>query len=81
MKLKINAIHQKYKSEITEEMCNGNYTFLIENTDLFNHHIKAEIITGESINEEVFIPRITLNAGDSSSFPFTLFRKQFPVVG
>ena len=23
---------------------------------------------------------ITLNTGDSSSFPFTLFRKQFPIV-
>ena len=45
-----------------------------------NHNIKAKIITGERIGEEVFIPRITLNTGDSSSFPFTLFRKQFPIV-
>ena len=49
-------------------------------TGLFNHNIKAKIITGEIIGEEVVVPRITLNTGDSSWYPFTLFRKQFPIV-
>ena len=48
--------------------------------DLFNHNIKAKIITGERIGKEVSIPRITLNTGDSFPFPFKLFRKQFPIV-
>ena len=58
-------------------MCNGTQ---LKITGLFNHNVKAKIITGERIGEEVFIPRITLNTGDSSSFLFTLFRKQFPIV-
>ena len=61
---------------ITEGMCNGTR---LKITGLYNHNIKAKIITGERIGE-VSIPRITLNTGDSSSFPFTLLRKQFSIV-
>ena len=78
LKLKINAIVMLIRNiSITEVMCNGTR---LKITGLFSHNIKAKIITGERIGEEVFIPRITLNTGDSSSFPFTLFRKQFPIV-
>ena len=78
LKLKMNAVVMLIRNiSITEGMCNGTR---LKITGLFNHNIKAKIITGERIGEEVFIPRITLNTGDSSSFPFTLFRKQFPIV-
>ena len=42
---------------------------------LFNHNIKAKIITGERIGDEVSIPWITLNTEDTSPFLFTLFRE------
>ena len=78
LKLKINAIVMLIRNiNITEGMYNG---IRLKITGLFNHNIKAKIITGERIGEEVFIPRMTLNTGDSSSFTFTLFRKQFPIV-
>ena len=77
LKLKINAIVMLIRNiSITEGMCNAR----LKITGLFNHNIKAKIITCERIGEEVPIPRITLNTGDSSSFPFTLFRKQFSIV-
>lgn len=62
---------------ITEGLCNGTR---LKITNLFKYNIEAEIITGENIGNKVFIPRITLNTGDSSSFPFILYRKQFPIV-
>lgn len=48
--------------------------------NLFKYNIKAEIITDEKIGNIVFIPRITLNTGESSLLPFILYRKQFPIV-
>ena len=77
LKLKINSIVILIRNiSITEGMCSGTR---LKITGLFIYNIKAKIITGERIGKEVFIPRITLNTGDSSSFPFTHFRKQFPI--
>ena len=59
LKLKVNAIVMLIRNiSITEEMCNGTRLSI---TGLYAHNVKAEIITGERIGEEVFIPRITLN--------------------
>ena len=62
---------------ITEGLCNGTRLKIIS-LDKFN--IEAEIITEENIGKKVFIPRITLNTGESSSLPFILYRKQFPIT-
>ena len=70
LKLKINAIVMLIGNiSITEGMCNGTR---LKITALYSHNLKAEIITVERTGEEVFIPRITLNTADSSSFPFIL---------
>ena len=58
-------------------LCNGTRLRIIE---LFKYNIKAEIITGDKSGNLVFIPRITLNTGESTNLPFILFRKQFPIV-
>ena len=58
-------------------MCNGTR---LKVTKLFQYNIEAEIVTGENIGKKVFIPRITLNTGESSSLPFILYRKQFPIT-
>ena len=47
---------------------------------LFKYNIEAEILTGENVGNKFFIPRITLNTGESSSLPFILYRKQFPLT-
>ena len=58
-------------------MCNGTR---LKITKLFTYNIEAEIITGENVGNKVFLPRITLNTVNSSSLPFILYRKQFPLV-
>ena len=62
---------------INDGICNGTR---LKITDLYNYNLEAEIITGEHKGNKVFIPRITLNTGESSSLPFILYRKQFPLV-
>ena len=62
---------------INDGLCNGTG---LKITKLFEYNIEAEIITGENIAKKVFIPRITLNTGESSSLPFILYRKQFPIT-
>lgn len=49
---------------------------------LFKFNIKAEIISGDESKRGnvAFIPRITLNTGEHSKFPFILYRKQYPIV-
>lgn len=78
LNLKKNAIVMLIRNlSISEGLCNGTR---LKITNLFKYNIEAEIITGENIGNKVFIPRITLNTGDSSSFLFILYRKQFPIV-
>lgn len=62
---------------ISDGLCNGTRLKILR---LFKYNIEAESITGERIGSKVFIPRITLNTGESSSLPFILYRKQFPIV-
>ena len=61
---------------INDGLCNGTR---LKITKLFKYNIEAEIITGEKSGNRVFI-RITLNTGNSSSLPFVLYRKQFPLI-
>ena len=78
IKLKVNAIVMLIRNlSITDGLCNG---IRLKITKLFKYNIEAEIITGEKSGNKVFIPRITLNTCESSSLPFILYRKQFPIV-
>ena len=62
---------------IVDGLCNGTR---LKITNLYKYNIEAEIITGENKGNKVFIPRITLSTCESSSLPFILYRKQFPIV-
>lgn len=78
LNLKINAIVMLIRNiSINDGLCNGTR---LKITKLYKYNIEAEIITGEKIGNKVFIPRITLNTGDSSLLPFNLYRKQFPII-
>ena len=57
-------------------LCNG--TRLIVKS-LRQHLIDAEVLTGRSKGQRVFIPRIDLKPSEGN-FPFQLCRRQFPVM-
>ena len=56
-------------------LCNGTRMIL---TYVGDRVLKAKIITGSHIGEEVLIPRIVL-LYDETKLPFTLRRRQFPI--
>ena len=62
---------------VHEGLCNRTR---LKITKLFKYNIEAEILSRENVGNKVFIPRITLNTGESSSLPFILYRKQFPLT-
>ena len=62
---------------ITDGLCNGTRLNI---TKLYEYNIEAQVITGENIGTRINIPRKTLNTAESSSFLFTLYRKQFPIT-
>ena len=77
LKLKINAIVMLLRNiSISDGLCNGTRLVIKE---LYKYNIKAEIISGDKMGNIVFIPRITLNTGENTTFPFILYRKQFPI--
>ena len=74
----MNAIVMLIRNlSITDGLCNGTR---LKITKLFKYNTEAEIITGENKGNKVLIPRITLNTCETSSLPFILYRKQFPIV-
>lgn len=62
---------------VSNGMCNGTRLRILA---LYEHNIKAEILTGTYKNSEVYIPRILINSGDEPSLPFILNRRQFPIA-
>ena len=75
--LKVNAIIMLIRNlSIVDGLCNGTR---LKVTKLYKYNIEAEIIN-ENKGNKVFIPRITLNTCESSSLPFILYRKQFPII-
>ena len=46
----------------------------------YSNIIEKQKLLQEKTGKKVFIPRITLNTGESSSLPFILYRKQFPIT-
>ena len=59
----------------TKGLCNGARMIL---THIGERVLKADIIIGSHIGNEVLIPRIVLLHGDTK-LPFTLRRRQFPI--
>ncbi|XP_013657903.1 ATP-dependent DNA helicase pif1-like [Brassica napus] len=59
----------------TKGLCNGTRMIL---THIGERVLKADIITGSHIGNEVLTPRIILLQGDTQ-LPFTLRRRQFPI--
>ena len=75
--LKVNAIVMLIRNlSVHEGLCNGTRLKIIKT---FKYDIEAEILTGEKVGNKVFIPRITLNTGESSSLLFILYRKPFRI--
>lgn len=58
----------------SEGLCNGTRLQVL---DLSNNLLKCRILTGDKMNNIVFIHRITLYCEDI--YPFTFKRRQFPV--
>jgi len=56
-------------------LCNGTRLII---TQLGDHVLEAQIITGSHIGDKVLLPRISLHVS-STKWPFVLSRRQFPV--
>ena len=59
---------------INEGLCNGTRLRIL---DFSNHLLKCQILTGDKLNDIVFLNRITLYC--ENEYPFTFKRRQFPV--
>jgi ATP-dependent DNA helicase PIF1 len=56
-------------------LCNGTRLII---TQLGDHVLEAQIITGSHIGDKVLLPRISLHVSNTK-WPFVLSRRQFPV--
>ncbi|KMQ90800.1 hypothetical protein RF55_9409 [Lasius niger] len=76
LKIKINAIIILLRNLNTKKgLCNGTRFIVI---DLKTNLIYAEVLTGPSRGQIVFIPRIDFLSNDTE-IPFKLKRRQFPI--
>ncbi|XP_043474034.1 uncharacterized protein LOC122506104 [Leptopilina heterotoma] len=76
LSLKVGSIIMLLRNmNLVQGLCNG--TRLVVRS-LLKNVISAEIITGKSKGEIVFIPRIDLSPSQDA-FPFKMVRRQFPI--
>ncbi len=62
---------------MTSGLANGIGFIVIQ---LMQHVIEAEVATGPTKGQRVFIPRLSITPSDTKRMPFTLRRRQFLVV-
>jgi len=75
LRLKPNCIIMLIRNlSINEGLCNGTRLMIIE---LADHLLKCKILTGDKIEDIVFLNRITLYCEDV--YPFIFKRRQFPI--
>ncbi|KAH9574426.1 hypothetical protein CY35_01G056700 [Sphagnum magellanicum] len=61
---------------MTNGLANGTRLIVIQ---LMQHVIEAEVATGPTKGQRVFIPRLSITPSNTERMPFTLRRRQFPV--
>ncbi len=61
---------------MTNGLANGTRLIVIQ---FMQHVIEAEVATGPTKGQRVFIPRLNITPSDTERMPFTLRRRQFPV--
>ncbi len=61
---------------MTSGLANGTRLIVIQ---LMQHVIEAEVATGPTKGQRVFIPRLSITPSNTERMPFTLRRRQFPV--
>jgi ATP-dependent DNA helicase PIF1 len=61
---------------MTNGLANGTRLIVIQ---LMQHVIEAEVATGPTKGQRVFIPRLSITPSNTERMPFTLHRRQFPV--
>jgi len=62
---------------LTKGLCNGTRLIC---KGLFKHFIEAEILMGDNKGDTVLIPRVNSITKNNLDLPFTLIRRQFPIV-
>lgn len=62
---------------VKTELCNGTRLQIVK---LHKNIIAARIMSGVNTDDIVFIPRVKLDTGESTSLPFILHRTQFPIL-
>jgi ATP-dependent DNA helicase PIF1 len=61
---------------MTSALVNGTRLIVIQ---LMQHVIEAEVATGPTKGQRMFIPRLSITPSNTKRMPFTLRHRQFPV--
>ncbi|XP_014218013.1 uncharacterized protein LOC106646491, partial [Copidosoma floridanum] len=78
LNLKVGAIDTLLRNlSIADGFCNN---IRLKIRKLFEYNTEDEVRTREGHENKVFISKVTLNAVNTSSLPFILYKEQFPLV-